>query len=61
MVTRNKVPANWPAALKMADDIAELIKEFRWRHHEGLPDVDKGGDAIQVLDLIAKLVGMEDE
>lgn len=61
MVTKNKIPANWPDGLAMADEIAELIQEFRWRHKDGLPCLDSEKDASEVLGRIAKLVGMNNE
>jgi hypothetical protein len=61
MVTKNKIPANWPAALKMADDIAELIREFKSRHGDVSLRSPWQEDVMLVLDEIEKMVGAKDE
>ena len=65
MTTENKTPANWPAGLKMADEISKMVTE-------GLEGLDEGtrlsarkihppymvSDQVTVLWKIGKLVGM---
>jgi len=60
MVSKNKVPANWPAGLEMADKIAAMIQEFNSRH----PDIKVKDpvleEALLIFDEIGKLVGMDE-
>jgi len=51
MTTENKTPANWPAGLKMADEISKLVKE-------GLSQCRNMDVHADTLCKIGKLVGM---
>jgi len=61
VTSSNKVPANWLAALEMADKIAALIEEFKARHGDVSLRSPWQEDVMLVLDEIEKMVGAKDE
>jgi hypothetical protein len=58
MVTGNKIPGNWPAAMEMTDKIAEIIRKLR-ADAPSLSPVDLDRAKTAALEEIAELTGMD--